>query len=388
MTATTARNGKAIDANVDRLHRLMEREDLAALVVRGGLNVTYLAGVAYHGTLARHLDLAGSQRGAVVIWPLESAPILVVDATASGASARASWIDRLEVFDGYQEALFERVARVLTDISLDRARIGFDKNYVGAGFWEQLAGTMPSLTMVDSSALLDEVRWIKTDTEIVRFRAAARTLDRVLLEFLPRIQPGEREREAHARIIGGCLRTGCEFAHGILNSHRNPVIYCGESDFILERGDVIRTDYVAYVDGYPGHQSRNAILGPPSQQQAANYQRYREIYTATAEQLRPGVAAGEIYDFVVSRFNAIGWRYTARLAGHSVGPWWHQQEPIFCHGNRVLLEPGMVVALEPFVDHWHCQDLFLINEDGSELLSAEFDTRQMLLVDWHVGSSV
>lgn len=37
--------------------------------------------------------------------------------------------------------------------------------------------------------------------------------------------------------------------------------------------------------------------------------------------------------------------------------WWHQQEAIFRRGSRRLLESGVVVALEPFLAHWHCQDL-------------------------------
>ena len=41
----------------------------------------------------------------------------------------------------------------------------------------------------------------------------------------------------------------------------------------------------------------------------------------------------------------------------------------------------MVVALEPFVDHWHCQDLFLITERSPELLSAEFDTRKVFIIE-------
>ena len=61
-------------------------------------------------------------------------------------------------------------------------------------------------------------------------------------------------------------------------------------------------------------------------------------------------------------FAKAGWTYEAGLVGHSVGPWWHQQEPIFCRGARQVLEPGMVVALEPYVTHWHCQDLFLITQ--------------------------
>ena len=50
-----------------------------------------------------------------------------------------------------------------------------------------------------------------------------------------------------------------------------------------------------------------------------------------------GVTVGEIYDLVVQRFAQIGWQYTAGLVGHSVGPWWHQQEPIFSRGSRAPL---------------------------------------------------
>src|SRR5262249_30476112 len=152
---------------------------------------------------------------------------------------------------------------------------------------------------------------------------------------------GEKEREVHARVIAACLARGAEFAHGILNSERNPCIYCGESAFAFASGDVVRTDYLAYVDGYPGHQSRNAVIGKPSTQQASDYARYYEVYLAAAELLRPGTMVGEVYDFVARRFAHVGWTYEAGLVGHSVGPWWHQQEPIFCRGNRALLEPGM-----------------------------------------------
>ena len=381
MTALlTGRNGKPVIANVDRLHQFMDREGLAAIVARGGQNVTYLAGISFHGTLARHLDLAASRRGVVVIWPRHEDPVFVVEVTAAGAAARDSWIERIEVFNGYQEALFERVSSLLQSFGLERERVGFDKNFIGAGFWEDIARCLPNMAMADSGDLMDEVRWIKTDAEVAAFRAGARVLDRVFSDVFQTIRPGELEREVHGRIIGGCLAEGAEFAHGIFNSHRNPVIYCGESDFILEPGDIIRTDYLAYVNGYPGHQSRNAVLGPPSAEQARDYELYYEIYTATAAQLRPGVTVGELYDFVVDRFARIGWEYRAGLMGHSVGPWWHQQEPIFCRGGRISLERGMVIALEPFLDHWHCQDLFLITNDGSELLSGDFDTRRMFVI--------
>jgi hypothetical protein len=41
----------------------------------------------------------------------------------------------------------------------------------------------------------------------------------------------------------------------------------------------------------------------------------------------------------------------------------------------------MVVALEPYLAHWHCQDLFLITDDKPELLSPAFETREMLVIE-------
>ena len=381
MLLKTIRSDRRPDTvNVDRLNKLMDREGLAAVVVRGGHNVTYLSGVAFHGTLARHLDLAGSQRGVVVIWPRQGQPSFVIETTAAGAAEAETWIPNLRVFNGYEESLFDCVAVALKELGLHAARIGFDKNFVGAGFWEILAKELPRASLVDSTRLLDEIRWIKTPAEVEQFRKGASLLDSAYAEVFPTIRAGERETEVHGRIVGACLSRGAEFTHGIFNSHRNPVIYRGESDFVLQNGDVIRTDYLAYLNGYPGHQSRNAVLGKPSADQQSDYRKYYEIYQSVAERMVAGTMVGELYELVAQRFAKIGWPYTAGLVGHSVGPWWHQQEPIFCRGSKVPLEPNMVIAWEPYLAHWHCQDLYLITEKSPELLSGDFDTSQMFVI--------
>src|SRR3979490_2246977 len=51
---------------IDRLAAQMDTLGLDAIVARAGINFTYLAGFAYPGTLARHLDLADSPAG----WPV------------------------------------------------------------------------------------------------------------------------------------------------------------------------------------------------------------------------------------------------------------------------------------------------------------------------------
>jgi Xaa-Pro aminopeptidase len=67
---------REIAANVDRLNAYMDRNDLAARVIRSGKNFTYLAGFACPGTLSRHLDHTDSPGEVLLVWPRSGEPIL------------------------------------------------------------------------------------------------------------------------------------------------------------------------------------------------------------------------------------------------------------------------------------------------------------------------
>ena len=373
--------GAATLINLPRLDEAMEAHNLDAIVARAGLNFTYLAGFAYPGTLARHVDLADSPRAVYVVWPRRGEPRIVLNAIARDLAARDSWIEHFDIYEGYVEAPVQRLATTLSDMGLGESRVGIELNYLSVADGLALAARLPRLRTVDSARVMDHVRAVKTEGEIARLRAGADILDDAFLACFPEAKPGTRERDLHGAICETCLAGGAEFVHGILNSSRNTVSYGGESDFAFEAGDAIRTDYVCYVKAYPGHQSRCAVVGRASERQKQEYAVARDVYLDSCAQLAPGRAAGDVYDFVVRKFASVGMDYHHMIAGHSVGAWWHQQEPIFCHGSRAPLEPGMVVALEPFVGHWHCQDLFLITHDAPELLSPDFATHELFAIE-------
>jgi Xaa-Pro aminopeptidase len=372
---------RQIIANVTRLHEHMDRHRLAAVVARSGQNFTYLSGLAYPGTLARHLDLSDSVRGVLLVWPRSDEPVIVLNKIAEGLTRRDSWVKRLEVYDAYTESPYHRLAQVLKQLGLGRERVGFEKTYVSAAHWEEVQREVPHLEMIDCAAMMDAVRWVKTEGEIALLKKGADLLDDAYLEVFPGIKPGDTERAVHSRLIGSCLRRGANWAHGILNSSTNLIPYAGESDTVFRKGDVIRTDYVAYVDGYPGHQSRNAILGKPSADQQRDYRITRDIYGMTIDRCRPGATAGDVYEFVVKEFAKHGWTYNTSLVGHGVGCWWHQQEPVLARGNAVVLEEGMVLALEPHKDFWHIQDMVVVRAGGPQLISDKFSTDQMFVIE-------
>jgi len=376
-----ANTSRPVIANVARLDAFMDRHRLAAVVVRSGQNFTYLAGFAYPGTLARHLDLSDSVRGVLLLWPRHGQPVIVLNKIAEGLTRRDSWVDRTELYDAYSESPYARLCRVIEAAGLARERVGFEKSFVSAAHWEEVQRGLPGLQMVDCTRMMDEVRWVKTPGEIARLKVGADLLDDAYLEVFQTIRPGDTERLIHSRLIASCLRRGANWTHGILNASTNLIPYAGESDTPFLRGNVIRTDYVAYVDGYPGHQSRNAVMGPPSAEQRRDYAITEEIYRATIDRCRRGVTAGEVYEFVVKAFARHGWPYTSALVGHGVGCWWHQQEPVLARGSDIVLEEGMVLALEPARDYYHIQDMVVVRAGAPELISDKFATDQMFVIE-------
>lgn len=365
--------------NFPRLEHKLDEAGLDAVVARTGINFTYLAGFPYPGTLARHLDLADSPRAVFVVWPRRGEAVIVTNAIAEGLARRDSWIEKIEVYAGYTEPPIERLAKVLVGMGLADAKVGFERNFISEADWQSLAVALPRMRMRDSSSVMEDVVAVKTLGEVAALRRGADLLDAAYLKHFPAVRPGMKERELHAALVAECLATGCHFVHGILNSSRNMIAYAGESDFQFAAGDAVRTDYVAYLNGYPGHQSRCAVIGKPSEEQRREYRTIRDIYRRCIEECRPGRTAGEVYDAVVEHFAAAGLQYTSMLAGHSVGCWWHQQEPVIARGNPRRLEAGMVIAMEPHINHWHIQDMILLRDVGPELLSARFPTDEIFV---------
>ena len=361
-------------ANLGRLGALMDEAGLDGLVLRSGQNFTYLSGVVYPGTLARHVDLTDSTRPVMLVWPRNGNPVIIANKIAAGLAQRDGWIEDIVLYEAYVDSPQETLAEALRNMQLASGKVGFEKDYWSVAHWEAVKQALPGMKMGECTALMDRVRWITTDDEVKLVRKAADLLDDAYLEAFGRIRPGDTERKVHADLVGTCLRVGFEWAHGIFNVFRNTVPYGGESDMLIERGDAIRTDYVAYLQSYPGHQSRTVIVGPPTPEQRRDYAINLEVHRKTIDRCRAGARVHDLWHFTMGEYRKAGWPDHHMLIGHGVGPWWHQQEPILRRKSEHVLEKGMVLALEPHVNFWHVQDMVLVTEGAPVLLSGRFKT--------------
>src|SRR5829696_4215417 len=203
---TMAVSNRRIIANIDRLNAYMDKNGLSAVAVRSGINFTYLSGMAMPGTLARHLDTAATVRGFMLLWPRHGAPVIVLDSFAEKLARRESWVESIAVYQAYVESLYTRLAHLIEEYGLANTRIGFERDTLSEAHWQEIRQALPRLEMINCSALMDEVRWIKTPGEIELQKKAADLLDDVLLEIFPTINDGDAEREVHARFLAAFTR--------------------------------------------------------------------------------------------------------------------------------------------------------------------------------------
>ncbi len=360
------------------------REELAwleldALIARSGRNVAYLAGMTFPGTLGRLQDFTYAPRATLIVWPAAGEPTLIASAIAAGLADQRSWIEDIRIFREYVESPFALAARVLHDDNLGRGRIGVERRELGADHWAELQAALPDAELVDCTDMLEGVRNIKTPTELERLQTAIEIQDEAHLHVFGTARAGDTERVLHARMVGRMLANGAESAHGMLQASTTPVTYGGEGDAPIQPGVAVRTDYVCYVEGYAANLSRMAVMGPATTSQTERYGQLRDVHRATIDAvLRPGVSAEEVYNFGRAKLAEARSATVAGLIGHSIGVWWHQEEPMLVPGETRTLKPGMVVCLEPILDgFWHLQDEILITDGDPVLLSTMFDTSQL-----------
>jgi Xaa-Pro aminopeptidase len=270
---------------------------------------------------------------------------------------------------------------VIERMGLTKSKIGFEKTYLSASRWEEFHRHLPDVEMFDCTELMDAVRWVKTPGEIDLLKEAADIQDEAYVEVFSNVGEGDTLREVHAQMVKGCMARGAEIVHGLLNTSRNNVRYLGEGDTVLERGDIVRTDYVSYLQGYPGHQSRVFVVGPPSEEQVEMYREYREVHLMTIDLCRPRIQANELFSFADQKLRDFGFVGAGNMVGHSVGPWFHQQQPLLVPDCKIQIEEGMVVAVEPFSGYWHLQDMVLVTRREPELLTGRFDTERLFVID-------
>jgi Xaa-Pro dipeptidase len=215
------------------------------------------------------------------------------------------------------------------------------------------------------------LRAVKDAGEIARLRAAIRICDAGQAAARRALQAGISELEAWGEVqcamqlaAGRRLSLLCDFATG----ERTSEVGGPPTARVVGSGELAIVDLVPRLEGFFGDScSTFAVGGEPPAEARSHHARCREALERGLAALAPGVVAGDL-DAIVRA----GLDYPHH-SGHGIGRAPHE-EPRIVPGAATVLEPGMVVALEPgsYPGPWgmRIERIALITEDGCEVLSA------------------
>jgi len=237
------------------------------------------------------------------------------------------------------------------------------------------------------NALAAGLRLVKDTEEIAAIRAASELAEGALARILEELRPGITEREGSARLDYEFKCRGAEgpaFETIVLFGPSSSLPHGRPGDKPLEPGDIVLVDCGCIRDGYCSDLTRTFVFGRiPGVW-------FEEIYQVTLAAQRAaldGVAAGmrgrDVDAIARTIIAEAGYGdHFGHGLGHGVGLEVHEA-PRLNMESEVLLEPGMVVTVEPGIylpgrGGVRIEDLAVVTENGCDALTRSSKELQVL----------
>lgn len=209
--------------------------------------------------------------------------------------------------------------------------------------------------IVTTSSILDVLRSRKSDEELLLMQDAMKLVDRAALSFAENIRPGILETDLAGQIELAMRRGGLTQAAFPLVLGSGPhsldmtMLPRGRT---IEEGDMVLVDCGARHAGYCSDIARSSVAGAPSPKQLDLLNTVEAMYRQSVEVLRPGVDVRVVQERAAEVARNHGYELRHEL-GHGIGCDVHEYPTIDSSGDEILIEEGMVIALEPglYVDH-------------------------------------
>lgn len=203
------------------------------------------------------------------------------------------------------------------------------------------------------TATIERVRRVKSDAEVARMAASQRKTEAVLAKVLPRIRPGQTERQVQGMILCAIAEDdtldGYAFAPIVAAGANAWEIHHLPDATPLKLGELIILDLGVVYRGYASDMTRTVCLGEPTDEMVAVYDTVGRAQRTALDALVPGATTRQVDAAARAVIDdaGLGRGFTHGL-GHSIGLETHDPGlNLSPKTEDVPLEPGMVFTLEP-----------------------------------------
>jgi len=350
------------ESRIEDARTLMRERDIDALYVNAGANQFYFTGFS-------------ALEGGWPIWlsayilPLEGRPEFILTEMHRDIMKHAETSMPVSEVTVYNDG--EDPRPLLQDLfeehDLTNGTIGVESDtWFDEG--ELLREVAPDAELMSAGGLLNELRIVKDDQEIENLRRANEIAAETFAAAAEEIEAGRPQYEVAQSITNAMLEAGSE-TMGLIGS------FSELDDREFKEGDVVDVDMLPQYNQYVTDCARNVFVGEPSEEHRLAYETCVDCLHATMDVVEPGVTAHEVHTFAEGFMAERGFGQPWKI-GHGVGLMEGHEAPMVQQGDETVLEPGMVITIDPgfFIDDQagdvpiHVEDPVLVTKEGCESL--------------------
>ncbi|NMB18172.1 MAG: aminopeptidase P family protein [Erysipelothrix sp.] len=244
----------------------------------------------------------------------------------------------------------------------------------------------PNRIIKDGSSLINDIRNIKTPTEIEKMRIASKHNDRIMQEVIESIHEGITEREitetikqkqSTSPLSGISFEPIAAFSENIADPHANA------TDRSLKKGDVILIDMGGIYQNYHSDMTRTFFYGENETIEKL-YNIVLKANKAAINAIKIGVPLSHVDKAAREVIEKAGYgpHFTHRT-GHGIGLETHEPLDV-SSSNETIIKPGMCFSIEPGiyiqgVGGVRIEDLICVKDDEIIVLN-QFPKQKMNLI--------
>ena len=307
---------------------------------------------------------------AIVVASGDASAVLVCSADEAEPS------DAVVTYEGFTVGPIERVAGARRAVAEAIERRGGTSARWAVDGASVPVGALPALgDQLVAGAPLARLTAVKTAAETAAIEASIAVCDAGQAAARERSRDGVSELELWSEVRAAMeARAGARIPAliDLVSGVRSADAGGAPGTRTIASGDLVLIDLVPRVAGLWGDCCSTFLAGEPSTEQRAAHVAACAALDLGLGMLRPGARSGDIDAALRAALAADGWADYPHHTGHGLGFAWHE-EPRIVPDSATLLEPGMIVALEPgvYAEQWglRVEQVAVITETGHRVLS-------------------
>lgn len=286
-----------------------------------------------------------------------------------------AWTSRSPRHLNAQEALFSLLQELGATAS---TRIGCDEDGIAHATLVSMQQRFGQDTLVPASALIRQVRRVKTPYEVDMLTQAARCNEAAIKRVIQGLHVGISEAQIGRIFESAVVELGGRPELTMIKIGREAV--GGQrrqrADITLQPGDLLWFDSNTRYQGFWADLARVYAYGDVADATAARYAALRNGMLYAARSIRPGMSGKDIFGLTMDCVRSNGFpEYRRHHVGHGIG---HEayERPILAPGEEAKVEQGMVISIEtPYYEFGlgalHLEDPLLIGVEHNTFLTVD-----------------